>query len=102
MQLEIRERAVGDVVILEMFGKITIGEGSVPLVPHAAGRVVELSPAGQHERHSGESTLDADVQRRLRFDQIGNLAQRLQTAITSPEASLPAMNAIGLDAPCFW
>ena len=31
MQLEIRERSVGDVVILEMFGKITIGEGSVQL-----------------------------------------------------------------------
>jgi anti-sigma B factor antagonist len=31
MQLEIRERNVGDVVILEMFGKITIGEGSVQL-----------------------------------------------------------------------
>lgn len=31
MQLEIRERAVDDVVILEMFGKITIGEGSVQL-----------------------------------------------------------------------
>jgi len=31
MQLEIRERAVGDVIILEMFGKITIGEGSVQL-----------------------------------------------------------------------
>jgi len=31
MQLEIRERAVGDVVILEMYGKITIGEGSVQL-----------------------------------------------------------------------
>jgi anti-sigma B factor antagonist len=31
MQLEIRERAVGEVVILEMYGKITIGEGSVQL-----------------------------------------------------------------------
>jgi anti-sigma B factor antagonist len=31
MQLEIRERPVGEVVILEMFGKITIGEGSVQL-----------------------------------------------------------------------
>lgn len=31
MQLEIRERNVGDVAILEMFGKITIGEGSVQL-----------------------------------------------------------------------
>jgi anti-sigma B factor antagonist len=31
MQLEIRERNVGEIVILEMFGKITIGEGSVQL-----------------------------------------------------------------------
>ncbi|HEV2665796.1 MAG TPA: STAS domain-containing protein [Blastocatellia bacterium] len=31
MQLEIRERDVGDVVILEMFGRITIGEGSKDL-----------------------------------------------------------------------
>lgn len=31
MQLEIRERSTGEVVILEMAGKITIGEGSVQL-----------------------------------------------------------------------
>ncbi|MFN0085481.1 MAG: STAS domain-containing protein [Blastocatellia bacterium] len=31
MQLEIRERSAGEVVILEMAGKITIGEGSVQL-----------------------------------------------------------------------
>ena len=31
MQLEIRERTIGDVTILEMTGKITIGEGSVAL-----------------------------------------------------------------------
>ena len=31
MQLEIRERVVGEVTILELFGKITIGEGSVQL-----------------------------------------------------------------------
>jgi len=31
MQLEIRERTSGDVTILEMTGKITIGEGSVQL-----------------------------------------------------------------------
>jgi anti-sigma B factor antagonist len=31
MQLEIRERAVGDVAILDLTGKITIGEGSVQL-----------------------------------------------------------------------
>jgi len=31
MQLEIRERAVGEVVILDLIGKITIGEGSVQL-----------------------------------------------------------------------
>ena len=31
MQLEIKERAVGDVVILELLGRITIGEGSVQL-----------------------------------------------------------------------
>ena len=31
MQLEIRERTVGDVVILELHGRITIGEGSVQL-----------------------------------------------------------------------
>jgi anti-sigma B factor antagonist len=31
MQLEISERCVGDVVVLEMQGKITIGEGSVQL-----------------------------------------------------------------------
>jgi anti-sigma B factor antagonist len=31
MQLEIRERTVGDVVILDLIGKITIGEGSVQL-----------------------------------------------------------------------
>jgi anti-sigma B factor antagonist len=31
MQLEIRERAAGDVVILDLLGKITIGEGSVQL-----------------------------------------------------------------------
>jgi anti-sigma B factor antagonist len=31
MQLEIRERAVGEVVILDLIGRITIGEGSVQL-----------------------------------------------------------------------
>jgi anti-sigma B factor antagonist len=31
MQLEIRERGSGDVVILDLLGKITIGEGSVQL-----------------------------------------------------------------------
>ena len=31
MQLEIRERSAGDVAILDMAGKITIGEGSVQL-----------------------------------------------------------------------
>lgn len=31
MQLEIRERVVGDVTVLELTGKITIGEGSVQL-----------------------------------------------------------------------
>ena len=31
MQLEIRERNVSEVVVLEMFGRITIGEGSVQL-----------------------------------------------------------------------
>ncbi len=31
MQLEIRERMVGDVVILDLIGKVTIGEGSVQL-----------------------------------------------------------------------
>jgi anti-sigma B factor antagonist len=31
MQLEIKERTVGEVVILELTGKITIGEGSVQL-----------------------------------------------------------------------
>ena len=31
MQLEIRERGAGDVVILDLLGKITIGEGSVQL-----------------------------------------------------------------------
>jgi anti-sigma B factor antagonist len=31
MQLEIKERAVGEVVILDLIGKITIGEGSVQL-----------------------------------------------------------------------
>jgi anti-sigma B factor antagonist len=37
MQLEIRERNVGDIVILEMFGKITIGEGSVQLRDSVGG-----------------------------------------------------------------
>ena len=40
MQLEIRERAVGDVIILEMFGKITIGEGSVQL-RDAVGKLLD-------------------------------------------------------------
>ncbi len=31
MQLEIRERTVGDVTLLDLIGKITIGEGSVQL-----------------------------------------------------------------------
>lgn len=31
MQLEIRERVVGEVTVLELIGKITIGEGSVQL-----------------------------------------------------------------------
>lgn len=31
MQLEIRERAFGDVTLLDVIGKITIGEGSVQL-----------------------------------------------------------------------
>ncbi|MDX2032751.1 MAG: STAS domain-containing protein [Blastocatellia bacterium] len=38
MQLEIRERNTGEVVILEMAGKITIGEGSVQL-REAVGRL---------------------------------------------------------------
>ena len=40
MQLEIRERTVGDVVILDLTGKITIGEGSVQL-HDAVGRLLE-------------------------------------------------------------
>jgi anti-sigma B factor antagonist len=40
MQLEIRERNVGDVVILEMFGKITIGEGSLQL-RDAVGKLLD-------------------------------------------------------------
>ncbi|MGH9751198.1 MAG: STAS domain-containing protein [Blastocatellia bacterium] len=40
MQLEIRERAVDDVIILEMFGKITIGEGSVQL-RDAVGKLLD-------------------------------------------------------------
>jgi anti-sigma B factor antagonist len=31
MQLEIRERTAGEVIILDLIGKITIGEGSVQL-----------------------------------------------------------------------
>ncbi|MGH9835767.1 MAG: STAS domain-containing protein [Blastocatellia bacterium] len=40
MQLEIRERNVGDVVVLEMFGKITIGEGSLQL-RDAVGKLLD-------------------------------------------------------------
>jgi anti-sigma B factor antagonist len=42
MQLEIRERNVGEVVILEMFGKITIGEGSVQL-RDSVGKLLDAS-----------------------------------------------------------
>ena len=42
MQLEIRERAVSDVTILEMTGKITIGEGSVQL-RDAVSRLLDAS-----------------------------------------------------------
>jgi len=31
MQLEIRERTVGDITVLDLIGKITIGDGSVQL-----------------------------------------------------------------------
>lgn len=31
MQLEIRERTIGDVTLLDLIGKVTIGEGSVQL-----------------------------------------------------------------------
>lgn len=31
MQLEIRERVIGDVTLLDLIGKVTIGEGSVQL-----------------------------------------------------------------------
>ncbi|MBO0799355.1 MAG: STAS domain-containing protein [Blastocatellia bacterium] len=40
MQLEIKERTVGEVVILELSGKITIGEGSVQL-REAVSRLLE-------------------------------------------------------------
>jgi anti-sigma B factor antagonist len=40
MQLEIKERTVGEVVILELRGKITIGEGSVQL-REAVSRLLE-------------------------------------------------------------
>src|SRR5262249_19234954 len=40
MQLEIRERVVGDVTVLELHGKITIGEGSVQL-RDAVGRLLD-------------------------------------------------------------
>jgi anti-sigma B factor antagonist len=40
MQLEIKERAVGDIVILDLIGKITIGEGSVQL-RDAVSRLLE-------------------------------------------------------------
>ncbi len=40
MQLEIRERQVGEVVILDLIGKITIGEGSVQL-RDAVSRLLE-------------------------------------------------------------
>ncbi|MGH9841136.1 MAG: STAS domain-containing protein [Blastocatellia bacterium] len=45
MQLEIRERNVGDVVILEMFGRITIGEGSVQM----RDAVSQLLDAGRNK-----------------------------------------------------
>ena len=40
MQLEIKERTVGEIVILELSGKITIGEGSVQL-REAVSRLLE-------------------------------------------------------------
>jgi anti-sigma B factor antagonist len=40
MQLEIKERTLGEVVILELSGKITIGEGSVQL-REAVSRLLE-------------------------------------------------------------
>lgn len=40
MQLEIRERTVGEVVVLDLVGKITIGEGSVQL-RDAVGRLLD-------------------------------------------------------------
>jgi anti-sigma B factor antagonist len=40
MQLEIKERKVGEIVILELSGKITIGEGSVQL-REAVSRLLE-------------------------------------------------------------
>jgi anti-sigma B factor antagonist len=40
MQLEIKERTLGEVVILELRGKITIGEGSVQL-REAVSRLLE-------------------------------------------------------------
>ena len=39
MQLEIKERSIGDVVVLDLQGRITIGEGSVQL-RDAVGRLL--------------------------------------------------------------
>ncbi|HKX31370.1 MAG TPA: STAS domain-containing protein [Blastocatellia bacterium] len=40
MQLEIKERPVGEIVVLDLIGKITIGEGSVQL-RDAVSRLLE-------------------------------------------------------------
>ncbi len=44
MQLEIRERTIGDVTILDLIGRVTIGEGSVQL----RDAVSNLLSAGRH------------------------------------------------------
>jgi anti-sigma B factor antagonist len=70
MQLEIRERNIGEVVVLEMFGKITIGEGSVQL----RDSVSKLLDAGRNKivlNLSGVTYMDSSG--------IGELVSRFTT-----------------------
>jgi hypothetical protein len=71
-----------------------VGERGVPLVPDAAGGVLELRSADQLEGDVPELALHADVERRQRLDEVGDLAERLQAAVAAADKAL-AMGTYG-------
>jgi hypothetical protein len=45
--------------------------------------VTQLRPAGQLEGHSLISAVESDIERRTCFDQVGDLAQVFERAVTA-------------------